>query len=86
MLEIILKNLDYNKELGKYFKGTKFIEGANQEGGRNARENRMIKHMKNNRNIKNFKKYKLVHCDTTHMKNPERFICKQIGQNSYYQL
>jgi len=82
-LEINEKALDYNKELAKYFKGSKLTtKDYVQREGRNNRERGMIKHMKNDRNARNFKNYRLVYADTAHMFNPERFSCEMIGHTT----
>lgn len=83
-LEINEKALDYNKELARFFKGTKLTtkDYATKEG-RNNRERGILKHMKNDRNARNFKNYKLVYTDTAHMFNPERFSCELVGHNKY---
>lgn len=70
-LEIKKKNFNYNKELSKYFKGSKLVEAAD-ESSMNKRQKAYVKQMRMKNKPK--KKYALVHNEDIFTTLPDRLL------------
>jgi hypothetical protein len=81
LLAINVKQFNYNKELDRYFKGSRLVESnSDQYGHMNKRDRNILKHqMKSN---KPKKKYCLVHNDDVIHKLPDKLEMEILAESS----